>query len=251
MNLVCLGAMPLARTALLSPLNILIVGDACDFHHATLDALNRIDYEAKYMAKFVAKWTPWTALENTQVDFHADVLILDIDLLGASELNITRQLLEADPAIGIIMLIARAETADKVAAYEYGVDLLINKPTAPEELAAAVISLARRMRFETTTPLFINLDSNRMQLTSAQASVNVSLREYAVLVAFVNADGHCLDYAQLMSIHGKTNDEFNKSTLGVFMVRLRQKLQLIGAHPPIIKSIRGLGYQLCVPLNIV
>ncbi len=53
-----------------------------------------------------------------------------------------------------------------------------------------------------------------------------------------------------MEITGKKAEAASKSALEGQIVRLRRKLEQAGAKLPSIKAIRGIGYQLCVPLVI-
>jgi DNA-binding response OmpR family regulator len=54
-----------------------------------------------------------------------------------------------------------------------------------------------------------------------------------------------------MEALGQQPDDLRKATLEVKMVRLRKKLFEVGAEHRCIRSIRLVGYQLCVPLQII
>ncbi len=100
-----------------------------------------------------------------------------------------------------------------------------------------------------STSLSLNLRT--LQLGGALGWVDVSAMECELLQAFSSADFQRLNVPQMLQRVGKLNNEQGKNALGVQMVRLRKKLEKAGAPAPTIKSIRGVGYQLCVPLHLL
>ena len=100
-----------------------------------------------------------------------------------------------------------------------------------------------------TFSLIIN--PRTLQLGGAGGWIDVSAPECELLQTFASADFQRLDIPKMLERVGKLNDASGKKALGVQIVRLRQKLEKAGAPTPTIKSIRGVGYQLCVPLHIL
>lgn len=93
------------------------------------------------------------------------------------------------------------------------------------------------------------LDLCTLQLGGPQGRVDISDSECSLLRALAGSAGQRLDTAALLALTGK-GDARGKRALEVRIVRLRKKLALAGAPAPTIKSIRGAGYQLCMPLAI-
>ena len=87
-------------------------------------------------------------------------------------------------------------------------------------------------------------------LQGQQDTIDVSDTECKLLQALSSAPGHRLETWQIMEITERTLDETGKKNLEVQVVRLRKKLEKAGAQAPTIKSIRGSGYQLCVPISV-
>jgi DNA-binding response OmpR family regulator len=182
-----------------------------------------------------------------------DILILDPDLPLANGLDFAALLRAEYPGIGIIVLTTRARLDDRLAGYRSGADLYLTRPTSSEELAAAIRALSRRSsdgdlpQVSASTQDRLTLNTATLQLLGANSAVDVSDTELSVLTAFTRSSGQRLGTAQVIAASGKA---LSKSTLEVMVVRLRRKLEQAGATAPTIKAIRGMGYQLCVPLEL-
>lgn len=182
-----------------------------------------------------------------------DLLIIDPDLLMDDGLAFVALLRAEQPDIGIIVLTTRTRLADRLASYRSGADLYLTRPTSSEELAAVIRALSKRRGESGLKPIpartkdRLTLNTATLQLLGSDTAVNVSDTESSVLTALAQSSGQRLDTAQMMLAVGK---DLSKSTLDVMVVRLRRKLALAGVTTPTIKAIRGMGYQLCVPLEI-
>jgi DNA-binding response OmpR family regulator len=230
----------------MSSLNIVVVEDNDELCDATVEAL-------RDMGHVVRGVTTALALDNELAGFPADLLLLDLNLHGEDGLSVARRLRAAQPDIGIIMITARARNDDKIAGYESGADLYLTKPVSVDVLGAAIRSIARRLRpsgLHDNPTHGITLSSITLQLHGPLATVDVSKRECLLLDALAQADVQLQDNAHLIAVSGIPADEHSKSTLEVQIVRLRKKLEQAGASAPTIKAIRGIGYQLCFPLEI-
>ena len=226
-----------------TPLSI-IVADGADAHcRVMVDALARMGHAVRGVDSGDALFT---ALGAATVH----LLILDISLPGEGGLRIARRIRMEQPGVGIILLTAQSRSDDKVACYTSGADLYLTKPVSLQELGAAVDSIGRRLVPDTNTPPSVTLHSHRLQITGPLGTADISRRECALLIGFAGAPEQLLDTAQFQRLGGPATDAFSKSALEVQIVRLRKKLESAGAAAPTIKAIRGLGYQLCVPLHI-
>lgn len=95
----------------------------------------------------------------------------------------------------------------------------------------------------------LTLNPSTLQLGGSLGRIDLSDFECRLLRAFAESIGYRLETADLKAIDSQP-DMLGKRTLEVRLVRLRKKLEQVGAPAPTIKSIRGVGYQLCVPLAI-
>ena len=86
-----------------------------------------------------------------------DLLILDLNLPGEDGISLGRRIRLTDPDIGIIMLTARSQLAEKVLGYESSADIYLTKPASMEELNAAINSLKRRIGKKTNAKLWLDI----------------------------------------------------------------------------------------------
>lgn len=170
-----------------------------------------------------------------------------------------KQIRHAYPAMGILVVSALGRSRDKVDSYSSGADIYLVKPASHEEIGAAVSAIARRVcpqvLADTTdapsraaSPYILHVAS--LQLMGPRAVAHLSDTERHVLSAFSESENHRLSLERLRELSRKNGIEPSKATLEVQVVRLRKKLESIGAKAPTIKAIRGDGYQLCVPLMV-
>ncbi|PQA76664.1 transcriptional regulator [Rhodoferax sp. TS-BS-61-7] len=173
-----------------------------------------------------------------------DLLVLDLNLPGENGISLARRFRAAQPHVGIIMLTARNQITDKLAGYDSGADIYLTKPTSVEELGAAVLALARRIKHPKPDMADLLLDQAALTLRGAQQVVGLSALEAGLLAAFTRAPEQRLDHWQLMAM----SEDLKKNTLEAQITRLRKKLVQAGAGEHPVKAIRSQGYQLCVRL---
>jgi DNA-binding response OmpR family regulator len=224
-------------------LNILVVEDHDDLREATVSALSDCGHQVRGVASA-------EDLDDELAGVAPDVVLLDLNLPGEDGLSVARRLRQSIPAIGIIMVTARDQIADITRGYASGADIYVTKPVSPEELAAAVSAIARRVRPGMVEPDELSLSASSLVLQGPHGSVDVSDVECKLLLALSKAPGRRLETWQIMESTGRPMDDAGKKSLEVQIVRLRKKLENAGAASPTIKSIRSFGYQLCVPVTV-
>lgn len=183
------------------------------------------------------------SLDEALAQAPAAAVVLDIDLPGEDGLSLCRRLRENSPRMGIIMLTALGAAGQRVTAYQQGADIYLTKPTSHEELAAALLSLQRRLTLQAPTDSLV-ASSRDLSLTGPSGRQSLTDPEMKILRGLAMAAQRQLEYWQLMSVLGMEPTAEAKSALEVRIVRLRKKLLAAGAQEPAIKSIRRLGYQL-------
>lgn len=179
-----------------------------------------------------------------------DLMLIDLNLPGEDGLSLARRVREVQPDIGIIMATARGLPLDKKQGYVSGADIYMTKPIGYEELCAAVTSLGRRLK-PTALSHSLQLNTTSLSLNGASTKVSLSTHESALLAAFARAADQRLESWQLIELLKKEEAQDPKAALELQIVRLRKKLQHVGAEAPSIQAIRGWGYQLCVDLALV
>lgn len=189
-----------------------------------------------------------------------DLFLLDLNLPGEDGLSLARRLRSVDPAVGIIMVTARSTARDRIAGYDSGADLYINKPFEIEELVAAIGAVGRRhgtLSVDGGSPdeghKSYSLDQREFLLSSGAGDKQVGLTESEVrtLVAFARAPAQRLSVEQISQLSGVDPlTTVSKSNVEVRIARLRKKLLSIGAPSQALTSIRNGGYQLCISITL-
>ncbi|MDH4174280.1 MAG: response regulator, partial [Betaproteobacteria bacterium] len=198
----------------------------------------------------------WAALARGKVD----LIVLDLMLPGEDGLTLCRKL-RADSDTPVIMLTARGEETDRVVGLEIGADDYLAKPFSARELLARIKSVLRRYRSlprnlraeEAHAFVFAGwrLDTVARHLLSPEGVVtSLSGAEYRLLRVFLERPNHVLSRDQLMLfLHGREAEPFDRS-IDNQVSRLRHRLGDDPADPQIIKTVRGEGYVLAVPVQV-
>ena len=233
--------------------HILVVDDDAEIR-SLLDAyLRRNGFRVTVAADGKAMWA---LLARAKVD----LIVLDLMLPGEDGLTLCRRL-RTDADTPVIMLTARGEETDRIVGLEMGADDYLANPFSPRELLARIKSVLRRYRSlpknlradEARIVAFAGwrLDTIARHLVSADGVVtSLSGAEYQLLRIFLSHANHVLTRDQLMVLSkGHEADPLDRS-IDIQVSRLRQRLRDDPANPQIIKTVRGQGYVLAVPVEV-
>ena len=175
------------------------------------------------------------------------LLILDLQLPGLDGLSVCSELRrdKRTSALPIVMLTARGDEADRVVGLEVGADDYVVKPFSPKELVARVRALLRRAdrREPDEQPIGtgeLEIDRARHTVAFRGEPVHLTAKEFALLLALVEADGRVLSrQALLEDVWGYSYAEGTR-TVDVHVRRLREKLPGITAR---LITVKSLGYR--------
>ena len=178
-----------------------------------------------------------------------DLILLDIMLPGEDGLSILKKLRRGSDTqnIPVIMLTAKGSEFDKVTGLDMGADDYIAKPFGMTELISRINAVLRRFRrtapadeiIYTSGRLYVNHSKHIVKVDGA--AVNLSLKEYSLLIALFEADGKVVERdTLLLKVWGEFYTE--SRTLDVHIRKLRAKL---GSAGTLIKTVKGIGYRLC------
>ena len=173
-----------------------------------------------------------------------ELIVLDLNLPFEDGLSVARRLRAARPDIGIIALSGRIRGEQRVEAYADGVDIFLAKPALPDELAAAIQSLARRLRRSQQDVWRLQPHRNQLLSPSGQC-LPLTGGEVGLLRAMAMAPDRVLDSADIESL-----DIRSKRGLEASISRLRVKLSPMTQGEPCIKVLWGRGYQLLLKVAI-
>ena len=186
-----------------------------------------------------------------------DLVLLDVMMPGMQGWEVCRELRRESNA-PILMLTARGEELDRVLGLELGADDYIVKPFSFRELLARIRANLRRMALlsqaETATPNderdhigAITIDRRRHRVWRGEALVNLTQREYDLLIALRTANGAVVPRSDLLDQVWGEGWIGDPRTLDVHIRWLREKLEADPSAPQLILTVRGVGYRLVTP----
>jgi two-component system KDP operon response regulator KdpE len=179
-----------------------------------------------------------------------DVVIVDLGLPDIDGLQVITRLREWS-AVPIIVLSARGQEPDKVAALDAGADDYLSKPFGVGELLARMRVALRhgaRVDQESVEPTLavgdLEIDLGRRRVLVQHTEVHLTPIEYRLLATLVKHAGKVVTHRQLLREVWGPNAEDQSHYLRVYMAHLRRKLEKNPAQPRYLLTEAGVGYRL-------
>ena len=182
-----------------------------------------------------------------------DIVLLDLGLPDMDGLEVTR-LLRQWSEVPIIVLSARGQEKDKVAALDAGADDYLTKPFGfPELLARLRVALRHVARIEaqgtgtefTAGPMCVDLAARRVLVDGRE--VHLTAVEYKLLATLIEHAGKVVTHRKLLSAVWGPGHADQVQYLRVYMAHLRRKLEPDAVRPRIFQTEAGVGYRLKMP----
>jgi DNA-binding response OmpR family regulator len=191
-----------------------------------------------------AVYDGFEAVHSTNA-FDYDLIILDLMLPKKSGLDVLREVRSKNPKIPVLVLTAKGTVGDKVAGLDAGADDYLIKPFAFAELSARIRALLRRGVQESLRLQIADLEMDiaSRQVRRAGQNIDLKLKEYALLEFLLrNADR---PVTRTMIVEHVWDIHFDSvsNVVDVHINSLRNKIDR-GFNPPLIHTIRGVGYML-------
>lgn len=178
-----------------------------------------------------------------------DVIILDLGLPDMDGLKVTRQLREW-ATMPIIVLSARGQESDKVAALDAGADDYLTKPFSVPELSARIRVALRHVarggdsKAAAYTVGDLTIDLSMRTVTLGDREVRLTPTEYNLLASLTKHAGKVLTHEHLLKeVWGPAHAQ-ELQYLRVYMAQLRQKIEPDPAQPRYLLTESGVGYRL-------
>ena len=182
-----------------------------------------------------------------------DIILLDLGLPDMDGVEVTRRLREWT-RIPVIVISARGQERDKVAALDAGADDYLTKPFGVPELLARM-RVAQRHReaaaSETSAePAFVvgdlRVDIVARQVFAAGEEKRLTPTEYRLLLTLVRHAGRVVTHRQLLAEAWGEAYVAQTHYLRVYMGQLRHKLEPDPTRPRYLVTEPGVGYRLRV-----
>ena len=175
-----------------------------------------------------------------------DLVVLDLMLPRRDGLEVLAGIRETRPQLPVIVLTARAETGEKVAALDRGATDYVTKPFSFDELAARVRAHLRD-RDEASLPRIeaadIRLDMISRKVERDGMPVRLSATEFRLLAYLMRHSNQVLSRERILrAVWGYEHDP-GTNIVGVYVGYLRRKLA-VSDRPAPIETVRSAGYRL-------
>ncbi len=197
------------------------------------------------------------SMRQCLVSGHFDLIVLDIMMPGEDGFTLCKEI-RAKSNIPIIMLTAGSDETDRIIGLELGADDYVGKPFNPRELLARIKAILRR--FDESNVIAKHVDhirfghfclnmTNRELQYKEEPPESLNGADFNLLRLFVSHPGEVLSRDDLSHhLRGRDASPFDRS-IDVQISRLRNRLRDDGKSPQIIKTVRGAGYILTIPVE--
>ena len=184
-------------------------------------------------------------------------LVLDLGLPGDDGISIAKAVRERSD-VPILILTGKAGIHSRVNGLEAGADDYLVKPFAPEELVARLRALLRRARrpaAPAATAIAVKIGTAHLDLLSGELSgpggqARLTEREAGLLLALARSGSPLSREATYRQVFQREWDPADRS-LDVHIAHLRRKLESACGETGVIATVRGKGYELRLPANVV
>lgn len=182
------------------------------------------------------------------IELQPDFLILDVMMPKLDGFKVLQEV-RKDPnvkKIPILMLTAKGQLEDKIAALENGVDDYMTKPFSPKELVLRVQSIIKRIEQvpEENDVLHcppFSFDKDSLNFYANEELIDLTSTEFKLMLFLCKNAENSVDRQRLLTEVWGYHEDVNSRTLDTHMKRLRQKL---GSYAHHLVTVRGLGYKI-------
>jgi DNA-binding response OmpR family regulator len=174
-----------------------------------------------------------------------DCLVLDLMLPGRDGLSVLTDLRRAGKTVPVLILTARDALEDRVVGLDAGGDDYLIKPFGLAELLARLRALLRRGGSQGTLLRAgdLEMDLLRRRVTRAGDELDLTPREFEILEYFLRSKNAVVTRDMLSRDVWKDPAPVLTNVVEVYINLLRRKVDRPG-RPPLIQTIRGVGYVL-------
>jgi len=181
-------------------------------------------------------------------DQRPDLVVLDLMLPVVSGYDVLAELRQREETrdVGVILLTARKEEADRIKGLSLGADDYLAKPFSPQELVLRVRAVLRRLA---ASPVAagavvsggpVRLDAAMHHVTVADRDITLTTTEFKLLRLLMERAGRVQSRTALLQTVWHAQPDIQTRTVDMHVQRLRAKL---GSGGEWIETVRGVGYR--------
>ncbi len=174
-----------------------------------------------------------------------DVVVLDLGLPRIDGMAVLREARSAGAQTPVLVLTARDQVEDRIAALDAGADDYLVKPFDTRELLARLRALHRRAAGRSQQRIEhgqLVLDPDKLEVIQRGALVDLPRREFALLQLLIESAGRVVTREHAMRNLYRWDEAVDSNAIEVHVHHLRRKL-----GPNLIRTIRGVGYLVQAP----
>lgn len=192
-------------------------------------------------------WVPELAQDGIDALYRAtseewDAIVMDLGLPKIDGLTVLKGIRDENINTPVVILSARDTLTQRVEGLNAGADDYLTKPFEMVELTARLRAQLRRASGNASPVIQVGnlaLDTRTSKVMWQGQAINLTALEYKVVAYFMHNSDKVISRTELVEHIYKQDFDRDSNTIEVFIGRIRKKIA-----PNVIKTVRGLGYQL-------
>ena len=221
-------------------MKILVVEDERRVAHFVAQALQEQSYTTRVVASCAAA-------RDALAESPYDAIVLDLGLPDGDGLALLAEWRRHGFREPVLILSARDAVQDRIQGLNRGADDYLPKPFSVDEMLARLRSLLRRQgsgsRSTVLTHGNLRVDLLARTVHHGGEPIDLTSREFALLELFLVNAGRVLTRTLIAEKVWEASYDLETNLIDVYVRRLRRKLERPDG-PPLIRTVRGTGYQL-------
>jgi two-component system, OmpR family, response regulator len=185
-------------------------------------------------------------------EYEPDLVVLDVMLPDLDGFQVAQRLRASGRPVPVLFLTARDAVEDRISGLTAGADDYVTKPFSLEEVVLRIRAILRRSRGETTLVdagilryADLELDEDAHEVRRGGALVELSPTEFNLLRYLLTNAGRVVSKAQILDRVWSYDFGGDGRIVESYVYYLRRKIDKW--EPPLIHTVRGVGYSLRLP----
>lgn len=188
------------------------------------------------------------AIEKLKEEKEIVLCLLDVNLPDKNGFTLFKEIRDFSK-VPVIFLTADDVETSIVMGLDMGADDYITKPFKARELTSRIRNVLRRYENSSNNSIIeyggITLDTTQAKVFKNGKDVMLTALEYKIILNFFLNPKVVFTREKVLANIWDVNEEYvNDNTLTVYIKRIREKIEDDPSNPKIIKTVRGIGYQL-------
>ncbi|GAA2636887.1 response regulator transcription factor [Paractinoplanes durhamensis] len=187
-------------------------------------------------------------------EFEPDLVVLDVMLPDLDGFDVAKRLRATGSRVPVLFLTARDAVEDRISGLSAGADDYVTKPFSLEEVVLRIRAILRRSQPELEAPAAdtgvlryadLELDEDAHEVRRAGRLIDLSPTEFNLLRYLMINAGRVVSKAQILDRVWKYDFGGDGRIVESYVYYLRRKIDK--TDPPLIHTVRGVGYALRLP----